>query len=122
MHQCTFNVLFDTRSQQTFISNRIVKELKLAPLRQIDMKVIAFLNREESNMKLSEYEIVVKSVCNDQRRGITALGVPKICSELKNHSYRIAVKESCFLQDLQLANQSHLNNTNINLLIGADTY
>ena len=80
---CVINVLFDTGSQQTFISDRLVKELKLAPLRQIDMEVSAFLNTEESNMKLLEYEIVVKSVCNDQRRVIMALGVPKICSELK---------------------------------------
>ena len=65
---CVINVLFDTGSQQTFVSNRLVKELKLAPLR----------------LKLSEYEIVVKSVCNDQRRVTIALGVPKICSELKN--------------------------------------
>ena len=71
---CVVNVLFDTGSQQTFISDRLVKELKLAPLR----------NTEESNLKLSEYEIVVKSICNDQRRVITALGVPKIYSELKN--------------------------------------
>ena len=42
------------------------------------MEISAFLNKEEPNMKLSEYEIVVKSVCNDQRRVITA----KICSEL----------------------------------------
>ena len=83
---CVVNVLFDTGSQQTFISDRLVKELKLAPLRQIDMEVSAFLNTEESNMKLSENEIVVKSVCNDQRKVITALGVPKICSELKNQS------------------------------------
>ena len=48
------------------------------------MEVSAFLNTVESNMKLSEYEIVVKSVCNDQRRVITATGVPKICNELKN--------------------------------------
>ena len=73
-------------------------------------------------MKLSEYEIVVKSICNDQRRVITALGVPKICSELKNQSYRIAVEKYSFLQNLQLANQAHLDNTNIDLLIGADTY
>ena len=119
---CVINVLFDTGSQQTFISDRLVKELKLAPLRQIDVEVSAFLNTEESNMKLSEYEIVVKSVCNDQRRVITALGVPKICSELKNQSYRIAVEKYSFLQNLQLANQAHLDNTHIDLLIGADTY
>ena len=84
---CVVNVLFDTGSQQTFISDRLVNELKLAPLRQIDMEVSAFLNTKESNMKLSENEIVAKSVCNDQRKVITALGVPKICSELKNQSF-----------------------------------
>ena len=119
---CVVNVLFDSGSHQTFISDRLVKELKLAPFRHIDKEVNAFLNTEESNMKLSEYEIVVKSICNDQRRVIIALGVPKICSELKNQSYRIAVKKYSFLQNLQLANQAHLNNTNIDLLIGADTY
>ena len=86
------------------------------------MEVSAFLNTEESNMKLSEYEIVVKSVCNDQRRVITALGVSKICSELKNQSYRIAVNKYSFLQNLQSANQAHLDNTNIDLLIGADNW
>ena len=29
-------------------------------------------------MKLTEYEIVIKSVCNFQRKVITALGLPKI--------------------------------------------
>ena len=103
------------------ISDRLVKELNLAPLRQIDMEVSTFLNTEESNIKLSEYEIVVKSICNDQRRIITALSVPEIYSELKNQPYRIGVKKYSFLQNLQLANQAHLDNTNIDLLIGADT-
>ena len=114
--------MLDIGSQQTFISDRLVKELKLAPLRKIDMEVSAFLNTDESNMKLSEYEIVVKSVCNDQRRVIAALGVPKICSELKNQSYRIPVEKYSFLQNLQLANKAHLGNTKPDLLIGADTY
>ena len=73
-------------------------------------------------MKLSENEIVVNPVCNDQRRIITALAVPKICSELENQSYRIAVEKYSFLQNLQLTNQAHLDNTIIDLLIGADTY
>ena len=73
-------------------------------------------------MKLSEYEIYVKSIRNNQRRVITAPGVTKIYSELKNQSYRIAVEKYSFLRDLQLANQAHLGNTNIDLLIGANTY
>ena len=52
---CVVNVLLRAGSQQTFISDWLVKELKLAPLRQIDMKVSAFLNTEESNLQLSEY-------------------------------------------------------------------
>ena len=86
------------------------------------MKASAFLNTEESNITLSEYEIVAKSVRNNQKRATIALGVPKICSELKNWSYRIAVEKYSFLRNLQLANQAHLDNTNIDLLIGADTY
>ena len=116
------NVLFDTGSQQSFIPDRLVKKLKLAPLRQIDMEVSAFLNTEESNLKPSKYEIVVKSICNDQRRVITALDIPKIFSQLKNQPFRIAVEKYSFLQNLQLANQAHLDNTNIDLLIGAHTY
>ena len=64
-------------------------------------------------MNLSKYEIVVKSICNDQRRVITATGVPKIGNELKNQSFLIAVEKYSFMQNLQLANQAHLDNTNI---------
>ena len=95
-HFCVINVLSDTGSQHTFISDRLIKEFKLAPLHQIDMEVSEFLNTKESNMKLSEYEIVVKSVCNNERRVITALDVPEICSELKNQAYRIAVEKTVF--------------------------
>ena len=75
--------MFDTERQQTFIPDWLVKELKLALLRQIEMKASAFLNTEESNITLSEYEIVAKSVRNNQKRATIALGVPKICSDWK---------------------------------------
>ena len=86
------------------------------------MKASAFLNTEESNITLSEYEIVAKSARNNQKRATIALGVPKISSELKNESYQIVVEKYSFRQNLQLANQAHLDNTNIDFLIGADTY
>ena len=85
------------------------------------MEVSEFLNAEEPNMKLSEYEIAVKSVRNDQGRVIKALGAPK-CSELNNELCRIAIKKYSFLQNLQLANQTNLGNANIGLLIGAHTF
>ena len=39
---CVVNILLDTGSQQTFMSDRVVNELKLKPLRKDDMGVSAF--------------------------------------------------------------------------------
>ena len=86
------------------------------------MVVSAFLNTKESKMKLNEYEIVVKSLYTDERKVITALGAPKICTDIKKQSYRFATEKYGFLQNLQSANQEHSENTNIDLLIGSDTY
>ena len=41
------NILLDTGSQQTFISDRVVDELKLKPLCKVDMGVSAFLDTKE---------------------------------------------------------------------------
>ena len=39
---CAIKLLLDTGSQQTFITQRLVDELKLKPLREINMKVSSF--------------------------------------------------------------------------------
>ena len=85
-HFCAINVFSILEANKhlylidLYHGTRSMLVLKLAPLRKI-----------ESNMKLSEYEIVVKSVCNNQRGVITALGVPKIFSEsvVANHNREI---------------------------------
>ena len=78
------------------------------------MGVTAFLNTKESNKKSNKYKIVVKSLRIDEKKVITALGVPKISTDI--------TKQSGCLQNLQLANQGHSKSTNINLLIGFDIY
>ena len=102
---CVVKILLDTRSQQTFISDRVVNELQLKLLSQVDMRVSAFLNTEESNMKLNEYEIVVKPLHTDERKAITAFGILKTCTDIKRQSCRFAVEKYGFLQNIQLANQ-----------------
>ena len=47
------------------------------------MGVCAFLNTKESKINMNEYEIVVKSLYTDERKVITALGVPKIYTDIK---------------------------------------
>ena len=118
---CIVNILLDSGSQQTFISDRVVNELKLKPLRQFDMGV-AFFNTKESNIKLNEYEIFVTLPRTDERKVITALGVPKMCADIKKQSHRFAVEKYRFLRNVQLANQGHSESTKIDLLIGSDTY
>ena len=78
------------------------------------MGVSAFLNKKESKMKLNEYEIV-KSLYTDERKVTTALGVPKICTDIKKQSNRFTVEKYGFLQNLQL-------DCNIDLIIGSETY
>ena len=56
---CVVNILLDTGSQQMFMSDGVVNDLKLKTLCQVDMGVNAFLNAKESRMKLNEYEIIV---------------------------------------------------------------
>ena len=78
------------------------------------MGVSAFLNKKESEMKLNEYEIV-KSLYTDEREVTTALGVPKICTNIKKQSNRFTVEKYGFWQNLQL-------DCNIDLIIGSETY
>ena len=44
---CAIKVLLDTESQQTFIMHRLVGELKLEPVREINMEIISFLSKKE---------------------------------------------------------------------------
>ena len=56
---CVVNILLDTGSQKTFISDRVVNELKLKSLRKVDMGISAFLNTKESKMRLNEYKLLL---------------------------------------------------------------
>ena len=85
------------------------------------MGVSAFLNTNESKMKLNKYEIVFKLLRMDEMKVITALGVLKICTDIRKQSYRFAVEKYGFLQNLQLANQGHSESTNIDLSKGSNT-
>ena len=49
---CAVRILLDPGSQQTFITQRIVDELKLKPLHKLIMGVSGFLSHREGEMKL----------------------------------------------------------------------
>ena len=59
-------LLLDAESQQTFLIHRLVDELNLKPVREINMEVSSFLSKKQRLMKLKEYELNIKK--NGQSR------------------------------------------------------
>ena len=76
-------LLLDAGSQQTFVTQRVVDELKLKSLREINMEVSSFLSKKEGAMKLKEYELNVKNTDSSNSKLIKCLCVPKICPNIK---------------------------------------
>ena len=73
-------VLFHSCSQQTYISEKVVRKLNLIALQEINVGVKAFGSEKEKVMKLKEYEICLQSLY-DNRNTVTirALALPNIC-------------------------------------------
>ena len=73
-------VLFDSCSQQTYISEKVVRKLNLMVLQEIHVGVKAYGSEKEKAMKLKEHEICLQSIY-DNRDTVTirALALPNIC-------------------------------------------
>ena len=70
---CAIKLLLDAGSQQTFITQRVVDELKSKPLHEINMEVSSFLSKKEGEMKLKEYELNVKNMDSSSSKLIKCL-------------------------------------------------
>ena len=114
-------VLFDSCSQQTYISEKVVRNLNLMALQEINFVVKAFGSEKEKVMKLKEYEICLQSLY-DNRDTVTicALALPNICLPVGGQYIDVAVEQNPCLQSLNLADRGDFSNKEINLLIGAD--
>ena len=72
-------LLLDAESQQTFFIHRLVDELNLKPVREINMEVSSFLSKNQRLMKLKEYELNIKNMDSSGSKLIKCLYMPKIC-------------------------------------------
>ena len=81
-HCCAVKLLLDPGSQQTFITQRVVKEFKLKPLLELNMGMSGFLSHREGEMKLKEYEIRLLPMSSKENHLIKVLSVPRICSKI----------------------------------------
>ena len=115
-------ILLDSCSQQTFISERVAKKLKLCPIREIKMTIKAFGNNQGKEMRLKEYQVVLKPIDNSSSIYMKAVAMPSICAPISNQEVQLAVKQKEFLSTLKLADDGSEDKREIDMLIGADMY
>ena len=88
-------------SQQTFITQRVVDELQLKPLCELNTGVTGILSHREGDMKLKEYKIRLLPMNSKGNHLIKVLSVPRICSKIKVQKSELRYKNHNFIKDLQ---------------------
>ena len=114
---CAIKLLLDAGWQQTCITQRLVDEMKLKPLREINMEVSIFLSKKEGVMKLKEYKLNVKNMNSSSGKLIKCLCVPKICPNIKGQSVKQELKKHDFIKALKLADTSISPECSIDMLL-----
>ena len=72
-------LLLDPGSQQTFVTEKIINNLDLKPVRSVNMGISGFLSNKEGEMSLKEYELKITSMDGKYTNLINVLSVTKIC-------------------------------------------
>ena len=120
-HSSNLRILFDSGSQNSFISPRARKILNLETTTSKNMTIKAFGGgRIKSNLDVVRF--CVKSKNQNLNVYVNAF-VNEICHPLANQEINLAKKSYPYLVDLDLADSNPENlNMDIDILIGADYY
>ena len=114
------NVIFDSCSQRTYATERLVSKLGLYSTGSDQVNIGSFAARAGTPMNLKEYKIVMKTR-NKINFYLDVWRVPTICSPIRNW-VQDALDTHSFLRKLPLANDAIEGSDEIDLLIGADFY
>ena len=79
----------------------MVDELKLKPLREINMEVSSFLCKKEGVMKLKEYELNVKNIDTSSSKLIKYLCILIMCPNIRGLSVKQESKKHDFIKALK---------------------
>ena len=114
--------MLDNCSQQTFISEKIVRKLGLIPINEINRNISAFGGDKGQGMLLKEYNIVLQPTDRSSSIFIKALTIPVICAPSCRRYVKLAMEQNKFLKVLKLADNGNSKNNDVDMLIGADVY
>ena len=114
-------VLFDTGSQRSFLTESVRKKLKLPTSRK---ETIIFQVFGQNDDKVKEVDIVQIKIkgYNGLCIFIEAISCPKIFSSIRNQKYHFAKNNYDHLRNIKLLKHSEGDSTFIDLLIGNDFY
>ncbi|XP_066923450.1 uncharacterized protein [Clytia hemisphaerica] len=112
-------VLFDSGAQQTYITEKVVKDLNLSPIRKVNMCVKTFGSSKEKISSVKEYELSLKG---DSTVKIKAFAVPTICAPVSGQDIGTVLEEFPHLKQYTLAENDKTVEKSIDVLIGGDYY
>ena len=114
-------IVMDSGAERTYITERLVKRLKLDPNKSQNVMLNTFGSAEGKVATLNFYSFCVKNPKRGCTLYMTGFAVPVICAPLT--SYKIEIVEDTFpeLKNLDLSDE-RMDNQEIDLLIGCDYY
>ena len=114
-------VLLDSGSQQTYVSEKVIKFLGLKPIDKHLVSIKTFGNQKKIEKECSEYNFVLKGIRNETlRMYLKGLNAPTICDKIKGHKIQFMRENYPHLNNLELADTG--GGGDIDLLVGADFY
>ena len=119
--KCTINVLFDTGSQRTFLSERLVRKLNLSPYSSREMVVKAFGDTKGKASVFNEYKFCITKKTGGEKIYLAGFAVKSICSPLAEQKIKLVEDQYPMIKSLELGDCTQCDG-DIDLLIGADYY
>ena len=113
-------IVFDSGSQRTYVSDSLRKRLKLQTIRTERIVINTFGNDE---IRAQDTDIVLMKLFTDSKIFfVEAICSPIICTDLASQNQNFASKEYEHLKNLNLADKSGEGNKLVEILIGLDYY
>ena len=113
-------VIFDTASQRSYISEKLRHLLNLPKLRTENIVINVFGNSKSSVKKVDV--VPVQFNCGDKTIMIECISTPFLCLDIENQNLKLSVSIYFHLKNLTLADSSPDGKKKIEILIGADNY
>ena len=123
-NSCNTRILFDTKSQRSFITEYVRKRLRLKTVRTEKISISVFGDSKEPRLEnLHVVEFKIKHRVENSYSVVEALVYPVICSDIKGQLVSIAKEQYDHISRLTLANFDDQNECfPVGVLIGVDFY